>query len=96
MSTIRQRPKTAELCMAEMSSQALAEDATPEQVSAMLDKRESVGRRNIGRLLCEVNDCEAVCTVSVRDGRVELHRPISVVMNLLENCAYWNTPESEL
>ena len=82
--------------MAEMSSQAFEKDATPEQVSAMLDKRESVGRRNIGRLLCEVDGCEAVCTVSVRDGRVELHRPISVVMNLLENCAYWNTPESEL
>lgn len=95
MSSIQKRLDVAKHCMAEMASQALAEDAQPERVSAMLDKRQSVGRRNIGRLFCEVHGCEAICTNLVRDGKVEMHRPIGELTNLLGNCVYWNTPESE-
>ena len=95
--TIKQeRQDIAAICMAETSSQALSENATNEQVKAMLDKRQSVGRRDIGRLLCEVDGCEVISTVSARGGRVELYRPIDGLMNRLGNCVYWNTPESEI
>src|SRR5690349_8691043 len=80
----------ADACIGQEFGNAQLEGTTPEQIEALLGKRQSVGRRNIGRLICEVERCPAICIVKVHDGLPEAYS-MSEITKLLGDCVYWNT-----
>ncbi len=75
-------------CLNVQLGEAKSPNAAPEQVRGLLDKRLNVGRRNIGKLLCEAEGCSATCIVSVEEGVPKEYR-MSELTNLFGNCVLW-------
>lgn len=88
MSTDKEFRALTEQCLAAKLGEAKEPGATPEQIQTLLDKRLNVGRRNLGKLVCEAEGCSSTCIVAIEDG-IPRERYISDLTNLLTDCVLW-------
>ncbi len=75
-------------CVANRLGLATSPDATAEEIQALLDDRTSLGRRDFGRLVCEVGGCDVACNIRVRDDGVPVPKRMNQYWLLLDGCKF--------